>query len=101
MKDLRYSPPSATTEDHSPESKVNTSSNQNVDAATIENNPKVDTQLVSDFYRLVEALQGVIRSGQGANYGLAHPLDSKVVPTDPSQIENSPSENSPSKVKET
>ena len=37
---------------------------------------------VLNFYRLVDASQGAIRSGQGANYGLSHPLDSKVVPTD-------------------
>lgn len=100
MKDLRHPSSSATTEDKSNESKTNTPSNRNVDAAAIENNPKVDAQLVADFYRLIDASQGVIRSGQGANYGLSHPLDSKVVPTeldrDSSQIENSPM-----KIKET
>jgi len=82
MKDLRYPTTSSTTEDKEDESKANTSSNQNVDAETIENNPKIDAQLVSDFYRLVDASQGVIRGGKGANYSLSHPLDSKVVPTD-------------------
>ncbi len=53
-----------------------------VDDATIENNPKIDAQLISDFYRLVDASQGVIRGGRGANYSLSHPLDSKVVATD-------------------
>ena len=88
MKDLRDPTTSSTTEDKDDESKANISSNRNVDDTTIENNPKVDAQLLSDFYRLVEASQGVIRSGRGANYGLSHPLDSKVVPSDdPSQPE--------------
>lgn len=85
MRDLRHSPP------------PKTPANRNVDAATIKNNPKVDAQLLSDFYRLVDASQGIIQGGRGANYGLSHPLDSKIQPTDPN--ENSPSENSPSKVK--
>ena len=88
MKDLRYPTTSSTTVDKDDESKANTSSSQNVDVETIENNPKIDAQLVLDFYRLVEASQGVIRSGRGANYSLSHPLDSKVVPTDdPNQTE--------------
>ena len=88
MKDLRYPTTSSTTVDKDDESKANTSSGQNVDAETIENNPKIDAQLVSDFYRLVDASHGAIRSGRGANYGLSHPLDSKVVPTDdPNQTE--------------
>ena len=92
MRDLRHSPPPTTIEQKSDTSR-------NVDAATIKNNPKVDAQLVSDFYRLVDASQGVIRGGRGANYGLSHPLDSEIEPTDPSEYENTPSENSPSKVK--
>lgn len=91
MRDLRHSPPPTTIEKKSDTSR-------NVDAATIKNNPKVDAQLVSDFYRLVDASQGIIRGGRGANYGLSHPLDSKIQPTDPN--ENNPSENSRSKVKE-
>lgn len=88
MKDLRDPTTSSTTEDKDGESKANISSNRNVDDTTIENNPKVDAQLLSDFYRLVDASKGVIRSGRGSNYGLSHPLDSKVVPTDdPSQTE--------------
>lgn len=100
MKDLRHVPPSSTVEGTDNEPQANIPSDRNVDAETIENNPKVDAQLVSDFYRLIDASQGVIRSGRGANYGLSHPLDSKVVPTDrdqdPDQIEKSPS-----KVKQT
>ena len=57
-------------------------SNRSVDVTTIENNPKINAQLVSDFYRLVDASHGAIQGGHGANYGLSHPLDSKVVPTD-------------------
>ena len=83
MKDLRYPAASPTTEDDTDDkSKANTPSNRNVDGTTIKNNPKIDAQLISDFYRLVDAAQGVIRSGQGANYSLSHPLDSKVAPTD-------------------
>lgn len=100
MKDLRHVPPSSTVEGTDNESKANTLSERNVDAETIENNPKVDAQLVLDFYRLIEASQGVIRSGQGANYGLSHPLDSKVVPTDRDQ-DSRQIENSPMKIKET
>ncbi len=83
MKDLRDPTTSPTTEDDTDDkSKANTPSNRNVDDTTIKNNPKIDAQLISDFYRLVDASQGAIRSGQGANYGLSHPLDPKVVPTD-------------------
>lgn len=93
MKDLRLPPPSPTVKDEDNKSQTNTPSNRNVDEATIENNPKVDAQLISDFYRLIEASQGAIQSGRGANYGLSHPLDSKIVPTDleqePRRIENS------------
>ena len=86
MKDLHHHP-SSTIEDTSDESKTDSPSNQNVDAATIEKNPKVDAQLVSDFYRLVDASKGVIRGARGANYRLSHPLGSNDVPTAPSQIE--------------
>jgi hypothetical protein len=55
----------------------------------IENNSKVDHQLVSEFYRvteeyerLVTASKGVIRVTQGADYNLSHPLASKDKPTD-------------------
>ncbi|RKU08617.1 hypothetical protein C6503_22760 [Candidatus Poribacteria bacterium] len=83
MRDLRHpATPSTTKEGQDDASKVNTSPDQNVDDATIENNPKVDAQVISDFYRLVDAAKGAIRGGRGANYGLSHPLDSKVVPTD-------------------
>ena len=91
MKDLRYPTTSSMTENKNDESKTNTPSDQNVDDAIIENNPKVDAQLISDFYRLVDASQGAIQSGRGANYNLSHPLDSKVVPTDLSQTEETPS----------
>ena len=99
MRDLRHSPPPTTIEKKSDTSQNKTPAHRNVDAATIKNNPKVDAQLISDFYRLVDASQGIIQSGRGANYGLSHPLDSEIEPTDPSEYENSPSENSPSKVK--
>jgi hypothetical protein len=83
MKDLRYPTTSPTTEEDKDEAfKVKASSDRNVDDATIANNPKIDAQLISDFYRLVDASQGAIRGGKGANYSLSHPLDSKVVPID-------------------
>ena len=60
-----------------------------IDKTIIENNPKVDHQLLSEFYRvteeyerLVAAAKGVIRVTQGADYNLAHPLASKDKPTD-------------------
>ena len=82
MKDLRHLPTSTPTEDRDNNSKVNTPSKRNVDPATIENNSKVDAQLVTDFYRLVDASKGIIRGGRGANYSLAHPLARKDMPTD-------------------
>ena len=48
-----------------------------VDESIIEKNPKVDTQLLSDFYQSVD---GVIQRGKGANYNLSHPLGSNVIP---------------------
>lgn len=90
MKDLHHHP-SATIEDPSDESKTDSPSNRNVDADTIERNPKIDAQLLSDFYRLVDASKGVIRGARGANYRLSHPLGSNEVPTAPSQIQKSSS----------
>lgn len=55
--------------------------NRNIDASTIKKNPKVDAQLLSDFYRLVDASGGAIRKARGANYRLSHPLGSNDVPT--------------------
>lgn len=54
---------------------------RNVDPSIIRNNPKIDTELISDFYRLVEASGGMIQGGRGANYGLSHPFGSNEVPT--------------------
>ena len=92
MKDLRQQSTSSTVDGGDDKSKTSSPSNQNVDAATIKKNPKVDAQLVSDFYRLVDASKGVIRGARGANYRLSHPLGSNDVPTDVSQIEKSLSE---------
>ena len=52
------------------------------DVATIKKNPKVDTELLSDYHRLVNASKGVIRRRRGANYRLSHPFGSNDVPTD-------------------
>ena len=97
MKDLRHLSTSSTMEDKGDKSiektlKEATPSTRNVDTATIESNPKVDTQLLSDFYRLVDTSKGVIRGARGANYRLSHPLGSNEVPTDPSEIGKSLSE---------
>ena len=91
MKDLHHPLISSTTEDRGDKSigktiEKATPSTQNVDAATIKRNPKVDAQLVSDFYRLVDASKGVIRGAQGANYRLSHPLGSNDVPPELNQI---------------
>lgn len=97
MKDLRHLPTSSTIEDRGDKSirktvKEATPPTRNVDEATIESNPKVDTQLLSDFYRLVEASKGVIQRARGANYRLSHPLGSNEVPADSSEIGKSLSE---------
>ena len=63
-------------------SYTNIKHSYSIDVATIKKNPKVDTQLLSDFYRLVDASKGVIRGARGANYRLSHPLGSNDVPTD-------------------
>lgn len=55
--------------------------NRNIDAATIKKNAKVDAQLLSDFYRLVDASGGAIQRARGAKYRLSHPLGSNDVPT--------------------
>ena len=62
------------------------SSEKPISKETIKKNPKIDAQLVTDFYRLVDASKGVIRGARGANYRLSHPLGSNDVPTYPSQI---------------
>ncbi len=92
MKDLRQQSTSSTVDGRDDKSKTSSPSSRNVDAATIKKNPKVDAQLVSDFYRLVDASKGVIRGARGANYRLSHPLGSNDVPTDVGQIEKGLSE---------
>jgi len=61
MKDLRDPTTSSTTTDKDDESKTNTPSDQNVDDATIENNPKIDAQLISDF--IVSLMRHKVLSG--------------------------------------
>ena len=63
------------------------------DVEILRKNPKVDRQLLLEFYRLIEEykrliapLKGVIQIKQGANYHLSHPLGSNDVPTDPREI---------------
>lgn len=84
MKDLHHLTSSTIEETDNKSSEktdeATTFPNRNVDAATIEKNPKVDAQLLSDFYRLVDASKGVLRGARGANYRLSHPLGSNDVP---------------------
>ena len=53
-----------------------------IDKVIIENNPKVDHQLLEKYERLIAVSKGVIRVTQGADYNIAHPLSSKKKPTD-------------------
>lgn len=50
------------------------------DKETIKTNPKIDTQLLSDYHRLTEASKGVPKRKRGANYRLSHPFGSNDVP---------------------
>ena len=86
MKDLHHSLTTSTVETSTKKptkqsTKKSGSISRNIDTATIKKNAKVDTQLLSDFYRLVDASNGVIKRGRGANYRLSHPLGSNDVPT--------------------
>ena len=49
---------------------------------TIKKNPKIDTELLSDYHCLVDASKGIIKRKRGANYRLSHPFGSNDVPTD-------------------
>ena len=82
MKDLHHLPTSSTIEETDDKSKTGSPSNRNVDVTTIENNPKIDTQLLSDYHRLTEASKGVPKRKRGANYRLSHPFGSNDVPAD-------------------
>ena len=82
MKDLHHSPTSSTIEATGDKSKTGSPSDRNVDVTTIEKNPKIDTQLLSDYHRLVDASKGVIKRKRGANYRLSHPFGSNDVPPD-------------------
>ena len=80
MKGLRCTP---THSDKSSKKNVEkTISYTHFDVTTIENNPKIDTQLLSDYHRLTEASKGVPKRKRGANYRLSHPFRSNDVPTD-------------------
>ncbi len=68
--------------------KKSISIHPNIDAATIKKNAKVDVQLLSDFYRLVDASGGTIQRAKGAKYRLSHPLGSNDVPTNKIRNEN-------------
>ncbi len=48
----------------------------------IENNPKIDLQVVEENERLAAASKGAVRITRGANYRLSHPLGSNDVPSD-------------------
>ena len=71
------------------ETNVGGRTHKKTDTETLRKNPKVDRQLLLEFYRLIEgyerliaALKGVIRVRQGVDYNLAHPLARKDMPTD-------------------
>ncbi|MDE0427462.1 MAG: hypothetical protein OXN25_21620 [Candidatus Poribacteria bacterium] len=62
---------------------------QGPDMTTTRNNPKIDTELLSEFHRLAEEyerltapLKDIARVTQGADYNIAHPLARKDMPTD-------------------
>ena len=82
MKDLHHLPTSSTIEAMVDKSKTGSPSNRNVDITPIKTNPKIDTQLLSDYHRLVDASKGVPKHKRGANYRLSHPFGSNDVPTD-------------------
>lgn len=87
MKDLHHSLTTSKVETTSKSKKPTKQSvkksrsiNQNIDEATIKKNVKVDVQLLSDFYRRVDASRGAIQRARGAKYRLSHPLGSNDVP---------------------
>ena len=51
------------------------------DTTILENNPKIDHQLLEEYERLVTGLKDVIPIRQGADYNLSHPLATDM-PTD-------------------
>ena len=53
-----------------------------VNKETIKTNPKIDTQLLSDYHRLVDASKDITKRKRGANYRLSHPFGANDVPTD-------------------
>ena len=73
----------------SPTKEVVEQASERTDVTILKNNPKIDRELLSEFYRvteeyerLVAASKGVVRITQGADYNIAHPLSSKKKPTD-------------------
>ena len=79
--------------------EVSRSLKQHSDMTAPENNPKIDTRLLSEFHRLTEEyerltapLKDVARVTQGADYNLAHPLARKDMPTDAYHLGKSMSE---------
>ncbi len=63
----------------------------------IDNNPKVDIQLLTAYYRTklkYERLRaaGFVRNTQGANYRLSHPLADRDMPTDAMHRSEPPNE---------
>ena len=79
--------------------EVSMQQKQWVDLTNMGNDPKIDTQLLSEFHRLAEEyerltapLKDVARVTQGADYNLAHPLARKDMPTDAYHLGKSMSE---------
>ena len=88
MNDLRYTLGSSAIEDAEEKtSDSNMLSEPQEALAVLENNPKVDVQLLTAYYRTklrYERLRaaGLVSGAQGANYRLSHPLADPDMPTD-------------------
>ena len=95
MKDLHQSPKHAPAENIGDEETSNKTQEASMpdkngtDMTAMENNPKINTQLLSEFHRLTAEyerltapLKDVAKVTQGADYNLAHPLARKDMPTD-------------------
>ena len=75
------------------ETDVGGRTHKKTDTETLRKNPKVDSQLLLEFYRLIEGYERLIAPKrdffpikQGADYNLSHPFGSNDVPTDPREI---------------
>ena len=73
-----------------PGADVGDRTHKKTDMEILRKNPKIDRQLLSEVYRLIEEYERLIATSesgvrlrkQGADYNLAHPLARKDMPTD-------------------